>query len=152
MPVRVAEAGPELAVTVLLVSALPDDRRSLADIFSHTNWRLSFADTPGKAFDLLRQGKHAVVICDRDSHPGWWTDLLGRISALESPPFLVVATLRPDNQLWAEALNLGAYDVLSKPFDQREVLHVVSAAWQQWRSRERRQRCMSEDCELIASR
>jgi len=30
-----------------------------------------------------------------------------------------------DERLWAEALNLGAYDVLAKPFDSTEAMRVV---------------------------
>ena len=37
-----------------------------------------------------------------------------------------------DERLWAEALNLGAYDVLAKPFDRTEVMRVVSMAWMHW--------------------
>jgi DNA-binding response OmpR family regulator len=33
-----------------------------------------------------------------------------------------------DERLWAEVLNLGAYDLLAKPFDVREVLHAVTTA------------------------
>ena len=30
-------------------------------------------------------------------------------------------------------LNLGAYDVLSKPFDRAEVLRIISLAWLHWK-------------------
>jgi hypothetical protein len=35
--------------------------------------------------------------------------------------------------MWAEVLNLGAYDVLAQPFDPAEVFRVLTAAWQNWR-------------------
>ena len=41
-------------------------------------------------------------------------------------------------RLWAEALNLGAYDVLAKPYDPTEVVRSVSLAWLQWTSRRER--------------
>jgi hypothetical protein len=34
--------------------------------------------------------------------------------------------------LWAEALNLGAWDVLAKPFDHIGVIRSVKSAWQRW--------------------
>ena len=40
-----------------------------------------------------------------------------------------------DERLWAEALNLGAWDVLAKPFDTNEVIRTVSIAGQHWRDR-----------------
>jgi DNA-binding response OmpR family regulator len=36
------------------------------------------------------------------------------------------------DRLWAEALNLGAWDVLAKPFDPTEVIRSVKSAWQRW--------------------
>ena len=34
-----------------------------------------------------------------------------------------------DDYLWVEALNLGAYDVLAKPFDITELTRSLSLAW-----------------------
>jgi FixJ family two-component response regulator len=48
---------------------------------------------------------------------------------------LIVTSRLADEHLWAEALNLGAYDVLAKPFDQEEVIRVLSSAWLRKRSR-----------------
>ena len=38
-------------------------------------------------------------------------------------------------RLWAEALNLGAWDVLAKPFEADEVIRIVSIAGQHWEDR-----------------
>jgi DNA-binding response OmpR family regulator len=35
-------------------------------------------------------------------------------------------------------LNLGAYDVLSKPFDSKELFQVISAAWRDWKHHQER--------------
>jgi len=48
---------------------------------------------------------------------------------LSDPPLLIVASRLADEYLWAEALNLGAYDVLAKPFDADEVVRVLRSAW-----------------------
>jgi hypothetical protein len=40
-----------------------------------------------------------------------------------------------DDRLWAEALNLGAYEVLVQPFDPEEVTRVVFSAWRNWELR-----------------
>jgi DNA-binding NtrC family response regulator len=45
-----------------------------------------------------------------------------------------------DEHLWAEALNLGAYDVLAKPFDPTEVVRTLSQAWLHRASRHARKR------------
>jgi DNA-binding response OmpR family regulator len=48
---------------------------------------------------------------------------------------LIVTSRLADEQLWAEALNLGAHDVLAKPYDHREVTWALYAAWQRWQQR-----------------
>jgi len=55
--------------------------------------------------------------------------------SLPDPPFLVVTSRLADDRLWAEALNLGAYDVLAKPFDKTEVNRIVRSAWLRWTNR-----------------
>lgn len=52
---------------------------------------------------------------------------------MNAPSFklLGVRTCR-DARLWAEALNLGGYDVLAKPFDASEVNRAVDSALRNW--------------------
>ena len=57
-----------------------------------------------------------------------WKDLLLELQKMEHPPPLIVADRLADERLWVEALNLGGYDVLAKPFDAREALDVVTTA------------------------
>jgi len=52
---------------------------------------------------------------------------LARIKLLPTPPLLIVTSRHADEYLWAEALNLGAYDVVAKPFDSHELSRVVSS-------------------------
>ena len=58
--------------------------------------------------------------------------MLARIKRLPTPPLLIVTSRLADEYLWAEALNLGAYDVVAKPFDSHELIRVVSFAWLHW--------------------
>jgi DNA-binding response OmpR family regulator len=61
--------------------------------------------------------------------------MLDHAGCLPNPPLLIVTSRLADERLWAEALNLGAYDVLAKPFDKREVIRTVTAAWLHWANR-----------------
>src|SRR5947208_1062918 len=58
----------------------------------------------------------------------YWKDLLRHLWTMEFPPALVVADRLADERLWAEVLNLGGYDLLTKPFVEKEVIHVLSTA------------------------
>ena len=84
------------------------------------------------ALSILGQHDISVVVCEGDLMPGKWTDVLKAINDLPHPPSLIVTSRLADDHLWAEALNLGAWDVLAKPFDRREVVQGVKSAWQHW--------------------
>jgi len=60
---------------------------------------------------------------------------VGHISHQPDPPLVIVTSHLADERLWAEALNLGAYDVLAKPFDAIEVGRILGLAWQHWQDR-----------------
>jgi FixJ family two-component response regulator len=74
-----------------------------------------------------------VVITERDLPPYSWKDLLEQLALMTNPPRLIVASNNADAQLWGEVLNLGAYDVLPKPFQSAELFPSVSSAWRAWK-------------------
>jgi len=67
-------------------------------------------------------------------------DVLEQVTILPDPPSFIVTSRLADERLWAEALNLGAYDVLAKPFDSTEAMRVVGAAWRAWGGPARKER------------
>jgi DNA-binding response OmpR family regulator len=120
------------AVAVLSVSPIEEDHLSLQAIIGHSNWTLFKARDLASALVLLQQHEIGVVLLERDLLPGRWTEMLEHIKSLFNAPSLIVASRLADDRLWAEALNLGAWDVLAKPFDPREVFRSVMSAWQHW--------------------
>lgn len=130
-------------LTVLAVSPLEEDHLPLQAIIRHSAWNLFQARDLASALVLLRQHEVAVVLCERDLLPGTWIDLLEQIKILPNAPSLIVASRLADERLWAEALNLGAWDVLAKPFDRNEVLRSVKSGWQCWYDRSRAVKMMA---------
>lgn len=127
-------------VAVLCVDPCKEDHVALEDIFNNSPWnsfpdslwRLQVSASLKSAWSLLRTERFPLVLCECDLHPGSWRELLDLLALLPDPPFLIVTSRVADERLWAEALNLGAYDVLAKPFDCTEVMRVVSMAWMHW--------------------
>jgi DNA-binding response OmpR family regulator len=115
--------------TILAVFPFPEDRISLQTILGRSNWEVQFTATFDEAREALRAFSFGVVISESRLPEGLgWKDLLREIQdAAESPPLIVVDRLA-DEWLWAEVLNLGAYGVLMKPFDAKEVLHAIVTA------------------------
>ena len=119
-------------LTVLSVSPLDEDHSSLQAIVGHTKWLLLKARDLVSTLVLLQQHEVAVVLCERDLLPGTWIDVLKHVNSLPNTPSLIVTSRLADDRLWGEALNLGAWDVLAKPFDRTEVIRSVHSAWRRW--------------------
>ena len=120
-------------VTILSVSPCADDHGALADILQPSKCPLYRASTLPAAIQLMSRHHIGVVVCERDLHPYSWKDLLGGVAAYPSPPLVIVTSRHADDHLWAEALNLGAHDVLAKPFLPSEVVRTVRFAALHWR-------------------
>ena len=125
-------------VAVLAVTPHEQDHVCLRAIFRHSNWRISAADTCHEAMSFLGENQIAVLVCERDLPDGDWRTVLDSLSTLPLPPLVVVTAPDAEDALWAEVLNLGAYDVLSKPFERTEVMRVISLAWRHWKDQSRR--------------
>jgi len=119
---------------VLSVSPNDEDRASLERIFK-SDWTVIASSTLASALCTLRERPIPIVICDCDASLGSWNAMLDQISLLPDPPLLIVTSRLADERLWAEALNLGAWDVLAKPFEADEVIRIVSIARQHWQDR-----------------
>ena len=130
------ETNPTEIVTVLSVSPMEDDDFSLQSIFNHSKWKLSKTHSLPSALAFLEAHKTPVVLCERDLLPGTWRDLVEQSTRLPGAPAVIVSSRLADDRLWAEALNLGAWDVLAKPFDKSEVFRAVSTAWLHWKNRQ----------------
>ncbi len=120
-------------VAVLAVSPFAEDHARLGAIFERSNWHISAAYSYREAIRFLQANRMAVLICECRLPDGTWKDLLQALTLLPYPPLLVVTSKQADDALWAEVLNLGAYDVLSKPFDRAEVTRIISLAWLHWK-------------------
>ena len=132
--------GLSQVCNILSASPLAEDHDALERILRCTDpdtstnfqWQLSNASTLISASRMLRQVPCAVILCERDLPAGGWKELLEHTRLLTSPPLIIVTSLHADDFLWAEALNLGASDVLGKPFDRIEVTRVITSTYLRW--------------------
>lgn len=118
----------ENPVSALLVGAYDGDRELVKNVFRASGWRLFEARDRGRALRCLCRHPIHVVIAETDV-PDWhWKKMLNDLGDLEQPPQLIITSRNADDRLWAEALNVGVYDVLAQPFDRNEVERVVESA------------------------
>jgi DNA-binding NtrC family response regulator len=127
-------------LSALLVGEFPAERLLVHDIFQKCGWRLYEAPDRRRALQSLNRHPVQVVIGESDL-PSWnWQRMLHDLQGLDASPQLVVTSRTADEQLWAEVLNVGAYDLLARPFDREELERVVAAACRHQANEHLRQR------------
>lgn len=138
-----SETNSAPTVKILSVSPNEADHAALCEIlqekkpYLETNcrWVVHPVSTEALTADALAQEEIPIVISECNLSSGSWQTILQIISLIPEPPLLIVASRLADERLWAEALNLGAWDVLAKPFDADEVIRVVASAWRHCQDR-----------------
>ncbi len=128
------EPGGGTPVTVLAVAA-ESDRAALRRIIEHSRWTLMEASTVAEATATLSGCPAVVLICDTALPDGTWVELLEQTQNLSSPPPVIVTARQADDDFWMQVLNRGGYNVLGKPFSEREVFEMISVAWRHRKDR-----------------
>jgi DNA-binding NtrC family response regulator len=123
-----ARAVPRIG-HILSLSPNQEDHDAVTKMLTGSTWRLHQAVCLRSALSVIRNHSIGVVVCERDLQRGTWVDVLEIVNLLDCAPPLIVASRLADERLWAEALNLGAYDVLAKPFDRRELSRSLNMAF-----------------------
>jgi len=117
---------------VVLVSPCAEDHASLRKIFRGSPWKLQRAFTLNHGLGVFSRNRDGifVAICESILPDGDWKLLMAELDKMAVRPSLVVSSRLADERLWAEVLNLGAFDLLpGAPFVAEEVLRVTESAW-----------------------
>ena len=130
---------PNPPLGILSVSAAAEDHIAVRQSLCGIPCGVQTAENCHSAFQILRYGRISIVVCEGDLPDGSWRYVLERLGSSPERPFLIVTSRTADEWLWAEVLNLGGYDVLAKPFNAKEIRHVLETACLARRDRNRRQ-------------
>jgi DNA-binding NtrC family response regulator len=131
------DTSSEHTIKILSVSPSDVDHEALYEILqgpaprlkTNCTWIVQPVASLASAAEALAREEIPIVICECNLPSGTWRRMLDVISLSAEPSLLIVASRSADERLWAEALNLGAWDVLAKPFNADEVLRVLESAW-----------------------
>jgi DNA-binding response OmpR family regulator len=123
------EVASERPTQILSVSPADEDHQALRRILRKPRWHVAAVYNCTEANDCLIWRGVSIVVCEGKLPDGSWKDVLGHASGRKEPPIFIVTSKLADEYLWSEVLNLGGYDVLSKPFSEQEVRHVMQSAW-----------------------
>lgn len=113
---------------ILFISGQKQDARRLSRMLNALPLTLDHAVDIRDARLMLRQQSYQVILTEASLPDGQWQDVLRLAREHSQEPEVIVTDAQADARLWAEALNLGAYDLLIQPFREPEVRRILSNA------------------------
>ena len=118
---------------VLVVSENDQAHAAVQHVLANTGWEVHCTFGCEQALQWINNNRFVVVLCDQELAHASWVSLLERTMQLGVPPRLILFSRLADSALWAEVLNLGAYDLLEFPFEREELVRITSFALESWR-------------------
>ena len=113
---------------ILVVDDEPNLRRVLSAQLERDGYDVHTSEDGEQALALLTEHHIDLVITDLRMPKLDGMELLRRISALEDPMPVVMITAHGTVDTAVEALKMGAFDYITKPFDQEDVRTIVRKA------------------------
>jgi DNA-binding NtrC family response regulator len=110
---------------ILFLSGHPDDARSLSRMLHSLPITMDHVETLQQARAKLQQDDYGVILTEAALPDGDWPDALHLARQCPHEPEVIVTDPQADARFWAEALNLGAYDLLAQPFYEPEVRRIL---------------------------
>lgn len=113
---------------VLVISSSTTDHLILGHIFQTISCPRHWTSSAAQAIERLQSAPIGVIICDEQLLDGGWRAVLAAAQTSPNPPLFIVASWSADADLFAEVVDAHGFDVIAKPFYEKEVLEVVSRA------------------------
>ena len=110
---------------ILYISGHPQDALLLSQMMKPLPLVLDHAESLQQARERLCTQKYDVVLTEAELPDGGWLDVLHLVRESPYQPEVIVTDKQADARFWAEALNLGAYDLLAQPFFEPEVQRIL---------------------------
>jgi DNA-binding NtrC family response regulator len=113
---------------VLFITPHERDVDEVADILISADLPMEHACCLAEARSKLARGRFKVVLTEAELRDGKWTDVMSFARQRDPGVQVIVTDPFADVRFWAEAINLGAYDVLAQPFEGSEVVRILASA------------------------
>ena len=110
---------------ILYISGHRDDAPQLSQMLHSLPMVLDAAESIERARALLARKEYDVILTESVLPDGKWLDVLHLVRDQPRHIHVIVTDPQGDVRFWSEALNLGAYDVLTQPFFEPEVRRIL---------------------------
>jgi len=113
---------------ILIVDDDPEMRRLLVDFLEGEGFLVDQATDGAETLRRIREEHFESVVLDKNLPGESGLDMLPRLRAMIPNTPVILITAFGDERTCEEAFTRGVYDVLLKPFDMDDLLHVLRQA------------------------
>ena len=110
---------------ILFVSGQHADAHRLSQMLRSLPVVLDHVVSLRQARAKLQQDEYDVILTEATLPDGNWVDTLHLAREIPREVEVIVTDRQADSRFWAEALNLGAYDLVAQPFYEPEVRRIL---------------------------
>jgi DNA-binding NtrC family response regulator len=110
---------------ILFISGRQEDARHLSQMLHALPLELEHVPSLEHARTRLQRQEYDVILTEAALPDGRWLDVLQLVRERARDTEVIVTDPQADARFWAEALNLGAYDLLAQPFYEPEVRRIL---------------------------
>ncbi len=113
---------------VLFVSPHREDAAALSRIVGSLSVPFKHVADLAQARTEIQNGVYAVILTEAILPDGTWLDVLDMTRGVPPGAEVIVTDAGTDTRFWAEVLNMGAYDLIARPFSAGEVQRIICNA------------------------
>jgi DNA-binding NtrC family response regulator len=119
---------------ILVVDDEPGVRNVLQRVLEQAGYEVATTDNGAEALYQISEGEVNILLLDIKMPGISGMEILAKITAEYPDVCVIMVTAVIDIQVAIEALKLGAYDYITKPFNREEVVQKVRNAIGKWKS------------------
>jgi len=110
---------------ILCISGHPEDARKLSEMLHALPLVLDHVGSLRQARTQLQAHEYDAVLTEAALSDGKWLDVLHLVREHPREIAVIVTDPHADTRLWAEVLNMGAFDLLAQPYHEPEVRRIL---------------------------
>ena len=110
---------------ILFISGRSEDAPILSQMLHALPLMLEYVASLREARTQIQKESYDLILTEAALPDGNWLDVLHLVREHPRGVEVIVTDRQADAHFWAEALNLGAYDLLAQPFYEPEVRRIL---------------------------
>ena len=119
-------------LTIVVAGPFDKELSMIRAAAQSAGFRIQEVRTYREVMIQLCREKVLVILCRRNLPDGSWEDVLSGSATHTARPRLIVVANEVDEQLCADVLNLGGFDVLMPMFRAADLCRAIESARRSW--------------------